>query len=134
MLFFYLGLAASLGLTLVMVVLLGRSLSVNWEMRNRKPAGFLMPVLLTFVLIVFCLTQSVPRMLDTVFLISKTCPTDEIIVDEDTVRVALPSGQALRYSGLQFSFAPGKSYQIMYTPYSYYIIEVTELGESTARE
>lgn len=136
MLFFMINLAVSIGLTLLILVFLSRSLSVNWDMRNRRPLGYLMPVFLTAVLIFFCLTQSVPRLLDTVAVISDICPTDEINLaqDKQDSRIALPDGQVLHYSRLQFTFAAGKTYQITYTPNSHFIIEVTEIVESSALE
>lgn len=136
MLFFIINLAVSISLTLIILVFLGRSLSVNWDMRNRRPLSYLLPVFLTGVLIYFSLTQSVPRLLDTVAMISDTCPTDEISLAQDNhdSRIALPDGQVLHYSRLQFTFAAGKTYQITYTPNSHYIIEVTEIVESSALE
>ena len=135
MLFFMISLAVSLLLTLIVLGLLGRSLSVNWEMRNRKPIGYLMPVLLMLILIYLSLTQSVPRLLDTVAILARTCPAEEIKVDDENGRMlALPDGQRLIYSRLQYTFAASRSYLITYTPKSHYIIEVTEIAESAARE
>lgn len=135
MLFFMISLAVSLLLTLIVLGLLGRSLSVNWDMRNRKPIGYLMPVLLMLILIYLSLTQTVPRLLDTVAILSRTCPAEEIRVEYESGRlVGLPDGQRLVYSRLQYTFTTGRSYMITYTPKSYYIIEVTEIAESAARE
>lgn len=135
MLFFLISLIVSLLLTLIVLGLLGRSLSVNWEMRNRKPIGYLTPVLLMLLLIYLCLTQSVPRLLDTVAVLSRTCPVEEILAaDDGSRRISLPDGRKLAYSRLQFEFIAGRSYLITYTPKSYYVIEVTEIAESAARE
>jgi len=135
LLFFLISLIVSLLLTLIVLGLLGRSLSVNWEMRNRKPIGYLMPVLLMLILIYLSLTQSVPRLLDTVAVLSRTCPIEEILVeDDDSRQISLPGGQKLAYSRLQYEFLPGRSYLVTYTPKSFYVIEVTEIAESAARE
>ena len=132
MLFFILSLLISVLLTAVIVVILTKTLVVNWERKNRHPLSFLMPVVLTVILLYVSVTLTVPCLLDSVAVVAKTCTLEEITLEQGAVgQMTVQAGErSLHYNPWQFKFAAGKSFRVLYTPRSHFILEVTEIGQN----
>jgi len=131
MLFFLFSLAVSLLVTGILVALLGKSLIVNWERKNRRPLSYLTPVLLTLVLLYISMTQAVPRVLDVVTIFANTCTVEEVVARQEGIHWQSldVGGRKFYYNQWQYQFNHGRTYRISYTPRSHYIIEVTEIVE-----
>lgn len=132
MLFFILSLLISVILTTVIVTILTKTLTVNWERKNRHPLSFLMPVVLTVILLYLSVTLTVPCLLDSVAVVAKTCILEEITLEQGAVgQMTVQVGERLlHYNPRQFKFAAGRSFRVLYTPRSHFILEVTEIGEN----
>ncbi len=132
MVFFIFSLAAALILTVVILLLLSRSLQVNWERKNRHPASYLMPVVLTVILLYLSLGLTLPCLLDLICLADGSCPLEEIYRAElELTKTTLSSNdKTWHYNPWQFSFSDTGAYRIQYTKRSHFILAVTELNTS----
>jgi predicted PurR-regulated permease PerM len=133
MLYFFFILTVSLTLTGAVLALLIRRLVINWERKNSRPLSYLLPVLLTVVLLYLSLTIAVPRLLDTVDVLAGACPTEEMVITAEDVHFG-----SLQNSERVFFFYPWRSDQlagttcrVTYTPRSKFIIEVTQIDQTT---
>lgn len=126
-------LLSSLVLVSVIIMLLSRSIKVNWERKNKHPLSYILPVILTVVLLYCSLNLAVPQLLDGVNVLEKNCVMEEIQID-DTMTIGRSTvktkERTLFYGPWQFDFQAGQKYRITYTPRSRMIIEVTEIGSS----
>jgi hypothetical protein len=117
----------------VIIMLLSRSIKVNWERKNKHPMSYVLPVILTVILLYCSLNLAVPQLLDGVDVIEKNCVMEEIQVD-DSVNIGRSTIETkeriLFYGPWQFDFQVGQGYRITYTPRSRMIIEVNEIGSS----
>ncbi len=131
LLLFFMSLATSLVLTGAVLLLLTKCLTVNWERKNRHPVSYLMPVVLTVILLYLSLSMTVPRLLDAMSVAAQTFTIEEVdLTDEVIGRMTLQtSGRTLHYNPRQFSFESGQSIRLKYTPRSRFIFEVTEIGQ-----
>lgn len=136
MLFFMMSLVISVFLTAIILVILAKSLTVNWERKNRHQLSYLLPVVLTVVLLYVSLTMAVPRLLDSVAVLSKACPVEEIHAEAGTIgSMTIQAGErTLHYNPWQFKFTDGQSFRVMYTPRSRFILEVTEIGQNGTQQ
>ena len=116
----------------VVMMMLVRSLTVNWERKNRHPFSYLLPVILTAVLLYVSLTLNIPRLLDVVAVLGRDCTQEEITLDEAAIgpMTILAGGRVLHYNPWQFTFAAGQPNRVTYTPRSRFIIEMTEIGQN----
>ena len=132
MLFFILSLLISVILTIMIAVMLTKTLTVNWERKNRHPLSFLMPVVLTVILLYVSVTLTVPCLLDSVAVVAKTCTLEEITLEQGAVgQMTVQAGERiLHYNPQQFKFTGGQSFRVLYTPRSHFILEVTEIGQN----
>jgi hypothetical protein len=135
LLFFILNLVISVILTAVIMVILAKSLTVNWERKNRHPFSYLMPVVLTVVLLYVSLTMTVPRLLDSVAVATKACTVEEVHTEPGTIgSMTIQAGErVLHFNPWQFKFTTGQSFRVTYTPRSRFILEVTEIGQNGTR-
>ena len=133
---FLFSLAFSLLMTATLIALLCRSLGVNWDRKNRRPLSYLTPVLLTVVLLYLSITQTLPRLLDTVAVIAKTCTVEEVNIQAADIHwnVLQNGARKFYYNQRQYTLTAGRTYRISYTPRSHYIIEVTEVAETATRD
>ena len=134
MVFFMWSLILSLVLTVVLAALLLRAVRVNHERKNHQPASYLMPVALTLVFLYLTINLAMPRLLDTVNLVSRMTSLDDITVTTENL-----SFNALKIEGRRYFFnqwaielEPGTAYRIEYTPRSRYIIAATRVETTVA--
>lgn len=132
MLYFALTLLICLVLSGTLLVGLIISLKINWARQNRRPISFLMPVFLTIVFMLTTLYLTVPRLLDSVFLLNNNYSIEEIhIEDGDIGWNSLTDGtRVFFYNQAKFHPESGKNYRISYTPHSLYIVSMTEVIET----
>jgi hypothetical protein len=136
MAYFLVTLFLSCLLSIVMFIILMRSLRVNWERKNRQPLGYLSPVILTAVFLTLTLKLTAPCLLDTVVLITKTYEIDEVVLDAGSIGWNNLTIKDNRYFYNQWAFKikPGQRYRISYTPRIRYIANlqlVVETGDQT---
>jgi predicted PurR-regulated permease PerM len=133
LLFFLLSLALSLLISGAVFVGLLKSLQINWERRNKRPISYLSPVLLTTALLILMAFLTIPRLLDTISLISRDYGIEEIHVEKSSLGWnSLKSGKRLFiYNQWQYKLQPDKTYQITYMPRSGFILDLVEIAETT---
>ena len=132
MLYFALTLLISLVLSGTLLAGLIISLKINWARQNRRPISFLMPVFLMIVFMLTTLYLTVPRLLDSVYLLNNNYSIEEIqISNGDIGWNSLTDGtRVFFYNQTRFHPENGKTYRISYTPNSLYIVSMTEVIET----
>ncbi|HHW93225.1 MAG TPA: hypothetical protein GX734_01850 [Clostridiaceae bacterium] len=130
--YFILGLLASLALVCALFVLLFIFLRIIWNHACRSRLTFLAPLLLVTVISYLSITILVPMVFDCVQLINRQYSVREIEIPDEVT----PRNHTLTLDGQKFYFPPGvfKSnehgrYQITYTPRTHYIINVMRFGD-----
>lgn len=126
MFFYLLNLAVSLVLTVVVFLLLTRCLETNWAHKNRHPISYLLPALLTMILVYQCIELTIPMLLDGIDVLADSCPIEEIYLEEQAVgRLTISDGErTLHFNPCQYQLEPGQMVQIRYTKRSQFILEV----------
>ena len=126
MLLYLLSLFASLILTSVVIMLLTKCLTVNWERKNRHRFSYVMPVILTVILLYLSLTLTMPRLLDSLAVLTDQCPVEEVhMADASIGSMTLQIGdRVLHYNPRQFTFLAEQTVRLKYTPRSRFILEV----------
>lgn len=134
MVFFIWSLILSLILTVIFAVLLLRAVRVNHERKNRHPASYLMPVALTLVFLYLTINLTMPRLLDTVNLISRMTSLEDVPVTNESLsfNVLVIDGQRYFFNQWQITLEPGSVYRIEYTPRSRYIVAATRVETTVA--
>jgi len=127
LIFFFWSLFLSTIMSLVVLVLLFKALRVNQERRNRFALGYLAPVALTALFLSLMLSLTVPRLLDTVNLLTETYAIDEVHVGRQNLgwNSLTTSGRRYFYNQWQIVLEPGSHYRIEYTPRSGYLVRAT---------
>ena len=127
MIFFFWSLFLSLVITSVMLILLFRSLKINQERKNRLAVGFFTPVFLTIAFLFLAIQLTIPQLLDTVALVSKTYSIEEVEVKPDSLGWNSLTIDKHRYfyNQLQLEIKPDQRYRIEFTPRSRYIVSAT---------
>ena len=127
MLFFFWSLFLSGVITSVLLILLFRSLKINQERKNRLAIGYLSPVALTVAFLFLAIGLTIPRLLDTVALVTKTYSIEEIKVTPDSMgwNSLDINGQRYFYNQLQIEIKPEQRYRIEFTPRSHYLVSAT---------
>lgn len=135
MLFFFLNMGISLIISLLLLLLLFRSLHVNWRRQNRWPAGYLTPIVLTMVFAWLAVTQTVPRLLDLPLVLGNRMITEEIVFTaEKTGWISIEGNdQKFIYNRWRHNPVPGVLYKVSYTPYSRQIFSLQEADDSISR-
>jgi len=125
--FFFWSLFLSSIMSLVVLIMLFKALRVNQERRNRVALGYLAPVALTGLFLVLMLSLTVPRLLDTVNLMTETYAIDEIHVGRQNLgwNSLTANGRRYFYNQWQIVLEPGNQYRIEYTPRSGYLVPST---------
>jgi hypothetical protein len=129
-LFYSLSLVASTVLCIVVLILLTHSLVVNWERKNRHPASFLMPVVLTVVLLYASIGLALPCLMDLVSVADGSSPVEEVTLAEMELGKAslTVAGKKLHFNPRQFSFADADAFRIKYTKRSNFILDVSVIS------
>jgi hypothetical protein len=131
-LFFLLSLILSLLLTGAIFAGLLKALQVNWERKNRRPISYLNPLLLTLAFLILTTFLAVPRLLDTMSLISGDYKIEEIQIDQGDIGWnSLQNGKRhFIYNQWKYPLQLNRKYRISYTPRSYFIIDLHEISEA----
>lgn len=133
MVFYFLaGLAASALLVLALLTLLAAALRNNWNHANRLRLSYLMPVLLAVAIVYFSVSQLIPRAFDLIHVAAGHYEYAELDLQ------AISMGRSSLISqGVTYYFKPGTfgqdargRFQVMYTPGTRFIIQVTYLEDS----
>lgn len=135
MLYFSLSLILSLMLTAALLACLIKSLRINWSRKNRRPLGYLTPVILTVLFILISLTVAIPRLMDVVNMISQSYSIETVKVNDAGLGWSkLRHEQRVYYfNHWRFQPEPGRTYRIYFTPNSRFIVymdDVTETAEN----
>ncbi|MDW7657605.1 MAG: hypothetical protein SCM11_10580 [Bacillota bacterium] len=87
------------------------------------------------VLLYVSLTMTVPRLLDSVAVVTKACTVEEVYTESGTIgSMTIQAGErVLHYNPWQFTVTAGQSFRVTYTPRSRFILEVTEIGQNGTR-
>lgn len=127
LIFFFWSLFLSAIMSLVVLVILFKALRVNQERRNRLALGYLAPVALTGLFLALMLSLTVPRLLDTVNLLTETYAIEEVQVERQNLgwNSLTTGGRHYFYSQWQVALEPGSQYRIEYTPRSGYLVRAT---------
>jgi predicted PurR-regulated permease PerM len=129
MLFFIVSLLLSLIISGAVLAGLVKSLRINWERRNRRPVGYLTPVLLMAAFILLSAYLAAPRLLDSVSMITRDYETETVTLQKDHISWSSLDAKGRRFYFNQWAFKPeaGITYKITYTPHSRYIVDMVEL-------
>ncbi len=127
MVFFFWSLFLSIAITSVILILLFRALKINQERKNRLAIGFFSPVVLTIVFLFLAIQLTIPRLLDTVALVSRTYSIEEIEVQPDSLgwNSLTIDGRRFFYNQWQIEIKPDQRYRIEFTPRSRYLVSAT---------
>ena len=128
MLFFIVNLILSLTISGAMLAGLIKSLRINWERRNRRPIGYLTPVLLMAAFILLSTYLTAPRLLDTVAMVTHDYETETVTLQRENISWSSLDTKDKRFYFNQWQHHPeaGKTYKITYTPHSRYIVDMNE--------
>lgn len=129
LIFFFWSLFLSGIMSLAVLALLFKALRINWERRNRVAWGYLAPVALTGLFLALMLSLTVPRLLDTVNLLTESFAIDEVAVDQESLgwNSLNINGRRYFYSQWQLRLEPGQHYRIEFTPRSGYLVRATPI-------
>lgn len=132
MLFFSLNLFVYFVISVFLLVLLLKSLNKNWRRKNRLPAGYLTPVILTIAFTWFSVTQTIPRLIDLPLIISGRTISEEMVFSEDDIGWMSIENNEQRFIYYRWQFSPQAdiTYRVRYTPYSLSIIGMQEISET----
>jgi hypothetical protein len=130
-LFFVVSLVICLLLSVLLLAGLGRSLRTNWTRKNRRPISYLAPVGLTVAFLILAIWLAVPRVLDVLALVSGDCVREEIQAEEGQVGWCTwrDGKRHFTFNPWQYQITAGKSYNMTYTPHSFYIVALSEISE-----
>jgi hypothetical protein len=135
-LYFAFTLALSLVISGTFLAGLVKSLQINWARKNRRPASFLTPVILTGAFVLLSISLTVPRLLDIVSLASGSYIIEEISLVEGDIgwNTLKTDHRNFFYNQWQFHPAIGNSYRISYTPHSMYIVSMSEVMDTSENQ
>ncbi len=130
--YFIIGVLASIALVSALFALLIVFLRKNWNHACRSRLSYLAPILLVVVISYLSAVLLVPMVFDCVQLVNHQYSVREIEIPDEVI----PRNHTLTLDGQIYYFPPGvfKSdaqgrYQITYTPRTFYIINVVRFGD-----
>jgi len=129
LLYFFINLAGHALITTALVLLLIRRLRVNQERRNRHGILYLLPVLLTGLILFQAISFTIPRLLDTTDIIrgiyaSKTGTVEKIDFLNNAMTL---DGERYFYNPMVHKPQVGDRLAIAYTDYSGYISDMDKV-------
>ena len=132
MVLYIVSLIISLIVSVVLFSLFFHSLRLNWKQKNRRPISYLAPVILVAALIVFSVTQMIPRLLDLIPLVGSTLAIEEIVLQDEDINWISFEYQQNRYwyNRWTFDLETDTAYRISYTPFSHYVLTIDEMAET----
>jgi hypothetical protein len=125
--FFFLSLFLSLAITSIILILLFRTLKINQERKNRLAIGYLSPIVLTMVFLVLSINVAIPRLLDSVALVTQTYSIEEVKVESGSLgwNSMEADGRRFFFNQWQIKLKADERYRIEFTPRSHYVVSAT---------
>lgn len=125
MTYFYLTLALTLIVTICLFSLLLRRLKINWAKQNRRRFSFILPSLLTLMLLAFTIFECKPRLLDALDILQNNIYTYSAnSQDMEFVGTRIKHGDKLLIrSPWAPALKPDTIYRLRYAKYSGLILE-----------
>lgn len=125
MTYFYLTLALTLIVTICLFSLLLRRLKINWAKQNRRRFSFILPSLLTLMLLTFTIFECKPRLLDALDILQNNIYTYSAnSQDMEFVGTRIKHGDKLLIrSPWAPALKPDTIYRLRYAKYSGLILE-----------
>ncbi len=125
MTYFYLTLALTLIVTICLFSLLLRRLKINWAKQNRRRFSFILPSLLTLILLAFTIFECKPRLLDALDILQNNIYTYSAnSQDMEFVGTRIKHGDKLLIrSPWAPALKPDTIYRLRYAKYSGLILE-----------
>ncbi|MDO5033228.1 MAG: hypothetical protein Q4D97_00060 [Eubacteriales bacterium] len=124
--YFFLSLVLALLLATCLFLLLLRRLRINWAKQNRRKASFLLPSVLTLLLVAFTIFELKPRLLDTLDILQNNLHSFSAS-SQDLVY----AGGRLQYGDRTFILSPWAPplqtetiYRVRYAKYSGLVLGV----------
>lgn len=129
MLYFFINLAGHVLITFALIMILIRRLRINQERRNRRGILYLLPVLLTVLVLFQAISFTIPRLLDTTDIIrglyeSKTGTVEKIDYLNNAMTL---DGERYFYNPMVHKPQIGDRLAITYTDYSGYISDMDKV-------
>ncbi len=126
MTYFYLSLALTLLVTICLFSLLLRRLKINWAKQNRRKFSFILPSILTLILLAFTIFELKPRLLDTLDIIQNNIYTYSAnSQDMEFVGKRIKYGDKLLIrSPWAPPLKPDTMYRVRYAKYSGLVLEL----------
>ena len=126
MTFFYLGLILTILVTICLFSLLLRRLKINWSKQNRRKFSFILPSILTVILLAFAIYELKPRLLDKLDIIQNNVYTYSAnSQDMEFVGTRIKHGDKLLIrSPWAPPLKPDTIYRLRYAKYSGLVLEL----------
>ncbi len=133
MVLFIVSLVISLIVSVLLLLMFFHCLRINWKQKNRRPISYLAPSVLVVILILFTVTQMIPRLLDVVQIVGSSVMIEEIELQEEDINWMTFDYQQQRYWYNRWSFdlEANTVYRVRFTPYSHYVLTVDEIAETS---
>jgi hypothetical protein len=131
--YFFINLLLHGAVSLTLLLFFFRALRVNYERKNKRGISYLLPVLLTAILLAQVIGFTVPRLLDSVYVMKNNYRTvsgevESIGVFNNTMRI---DGKDYFYNPLSSTNKPleGDYLEISYTRYSRFVNDMKRVPE-----
>lgn len=128
MIYYLISVAICLLISGILLALLFRALRINQSHRNRHPAGFLTPIALTLVFVVFTIRLTAPQVIDLVPLVTHTYSIEEIEIQPGSLgwnSLVLEDDARFFFNQWQVELKEGRTYRIEFTPRAHYLVTAT---------
>lgn len=133
MVYFFINLLLHGAVSLILLLVFFRALRVNYERKNKRGISYLLPVLLTAILLAQVIGFTVPRLLDSVYVLKSNYRTvsgevESIGFLNNTMRI---DGKDYFYNPLSSTNKPleGDYLEISYTRYSRFVNDMKRVPE-----
>lgn len=133
MVYFFINLMLHGAVTLALLLVFFRVLRVNHERKNKKGLSYLLPVLLTVILLAQAISFTIPRLLDSVYVIKGSYRTvigevESIGFLNNTMQI---DGKDYFYNPLSSKNTPreGDYLEISYARYSGFVYDMKRVPE-----
>lgn len=133
MVYFFVNLMLHGAISLMLLLILFRALRVNYERKNKKGLSYLLPVILTVILLIQVIGFTIPRLLDSVYVMKGSYQTvigevESIGFLNNTMRI---DGKDYFYNPLSSTNKPleGDYLEISYARYSGFVFDMKRVPE-----
>lgn len=133
MVYFFINLMLHGAVSLALLLVFLRSLRINYERKNKKGLSYLLPFVLTVILLAQVISFTIPRLLDSVYVIKGSYQTvsgevESIGFLNNTMRI---DGKNYFYNPLSSTNKPleGDYLEISYARYSGFVLDMKRVPE-----